>query len=492
MHISGKSAMILGAGPAGLASALELARNHVKTTVVEREAEVGGLCRTLRRDGYYFDIGGHRFFSKNREINELWREVLQDDYLVVNRKSRIFYNKRYFDYPLSLPNVIKNLGMKNSFFCFLSYLKSQWRRRGDDSTFEGWISNRFGARLYRIFFKSYTEKVWNIPCQTLSSDWAIQRIQGMSLRRALLHAILKNQNRFTKSLVTEFIYPIYGPGLFSEKLKRLSESLGSQYLLRKEVTAITHDDRQILEITLKGPEGEMQNHRSDYYLSSIPLTVLVQRLVPPPPEEIVETAERLRFRSFIVVNVILNRKNVFEDNWIYVHDPSVKLARIQNYKNWSHFMVKDPEKTSLGLEYFASEGDELWTKAPEDMIDFAMKELEAIGLGPGADLIDAFVVKIPKVYPIYHKTYREDLETIRRYLEGFSNLQVMGRTGMFRYDNSDHALLTGLYAARNLFGHHHDLWNVNTDPEYHEELGPYNKVINGIYPHPEAHPAGTP
>jgi len=474
------SILILGAGPAGLACAYEAAGLGARVSVLERDTRVGGLCRTIERNGNYFDIGGHRFFSKVDEINQLWHRILGKDLITVVRKSRIYFQKKYYDYPLKLFNVLANLGIWNAFLCFLSYLRILWQRAGDERTFEGWVSNRFGVRLYRIFFKTYTEKVWGIPCAELSSDWAVQRICGMSLRRALVDAFWRGGEANVKSLTRSFLYPTYGPGLFCDRLKTESENLGVQYELGQEVIRVHHDGERVTGVLVRDAEGKIQAQTADRYVSSIPLPVLVERLVPGPPEPVRQAAASLHFRSFLVVNVVLNRAQIFDDNWIYIHSPEVRLGRIQNYKNWSHYMVRDLQTTMLGLEYFVTEGDACWRRSDAQMIAAAMQDLETIGIAGKKDLLEAFVVRIPKVYPVYDEHYQKHVQVLREYLESFENLQVMGRCGMFRYDNSDHALLSGLYAARNLYGSAYDLWNINTEEEYHEEFGPYNKPLSAV------------
>lgn len=474
---SQENILVFGAGPAGLACALEVSRHGGHVRVIERENRVGGLCRTVCRNGNYFDIGGHRFFSKVEEINQLWRDILKEDALTVQRSSQIFFRKKYYHYPLNLLNVLSNMGLWQSFLCLISYLRALIFKNGEESTFEGWVTNRFGKRLYQIFFKTYTEKVWGIPCAQLSADWAVQRIRGMSLKRAVVDALFKNQSKKVKSFLKTFLYPTYGPGLFCDKLKKATEKLGAVYDLDSDLVSLVHQNQKIERAVIKTNSGEINNCFADVYVSSIPITVLIQKLTPEPPVEVMAAASRLRFRSFMVVNIVLNQKDIFNDNWIYIHSPEVRMGRIQNYKNWSHYMVKDLSTTTLGLEYFVTEGDALWNLSSEQMIDFSMNELETLGIARRNHLIDAFVIRVPKVYPVYDGGYKENLEIIKHYLNGFQNLQIVGRCGMFRYDNSDHALLSGLYAGRNIYGACHNLWEINVEDEYHEEFGAYNKAV---------------
>lgn len=462
--------LILGAGPAGMACAYTLAQHRRPCLVVDRETEPGGLCRTLNFHGYLFDIGGHRFLTKSAEVNTLWREVMGDDLLRVKRLSRISYRKRLFNYPLSFVNTFWNLGPIESARCIASYLWCKCTKPGDETTYQGWIVNRFGKRLYEIFFKTYTEKVWAVPCHDLSARWAQQRIRGLSLRVAIRQALFRTNGRAPKTLAEEFLYPRTGPGEFYRRLRERSTALGGQFAFGKTVTGIQHNGQEVTAVDVQdGRGGVIDTVPAERVFSSLPLPILVKLLRPRAPEPVLAAAMQLRFRSFIVLNVILDQGEVFRDQWIYVQSPDVKMGRIQNYKNWSPAMVVDPTKTSLGLEYFCTEGDELWRMNDVDLINFAVGELEQIGIASRRHLIDGFVVRRPNVYPVYSLEYKTHVTTLRRYLESFTNLQTLGRGGLFRYDNSDHALLTGIYAARNFMGDGpYDLWAVNTDGEYLE------------------------
>jgi len=465
-----KDVFIVGAGPSGMACAYTLAKAGQSSLVIERENTPGGLCRTLNFHGYLFDIGGHRFLTKSDEINKLWHEVVGDDLLLVNRLSRIYYRKKYFNYPLSLLNTIWNLGPVESALCFASYLRGKYLKPADDSTFEGWIINRFGKRLFDIFFKTYTEKVWAVAPKDISADWATQRIRGLSLKVAVKKALLGGRKEAAKTLTTKFLYPKTGPGEFYQRLKESAAGRGAQFMFNKAVASIRHQNQKITAVEIQNSQyGMAQALPADYLFSSMPLPVLIMSMEPPPPSEVIKAAQRLRSRSLLVVNIVLDRRRVFPDQWIYVHSPEVRLGRIQNYKNWSSAMVIDQRKTSLGLEYFCNEGDDLWEMNDVDLIDYAVNELERIGIASRRYLINGFVVRCPNVYPVYSLDYRDNVAIIRNYLGQFSNLQTIGRMGLFRYDNSDHALLTGIYAARNLLGKgHYDVWEVNTDETYLE------------------------
>ncbi|MCB9800154.1 MAG: NAD(P)/FAD-dependent oxidoreductase [Candidatus Omnitrophica bacterium] len=453
--------LILGAGPAGLSCAYELVRHGFEVTVIEKNAVVGGLCRTLQYEDYLFDIGGHRFLSKSPEVNQFWDEILPEDFLRVSRKSRIFYQNKFFSYPLRIGNAMSGLGMWESVQCVWSFIRTQIFKPENPSSFEGWMTQRFGQRLYEIFFKSYTEKVWGIPCSDISSDWADQRIQGLSLISAIRQAVSWSKESRHKSLTQEFLYPRLGPGLFYERLKEKNESLGVRHLLNTRVETVRYDHNRITEIDISSAQGTLETLPCDYLFSSIPLTHLVHRMDPQVPPGILEASERLQFRSFITVFLIFDQEKMFEDNWIYVHSSDVGVARIQNYKNWSPQMVPDPQKTSLGMEYFVTQGDELWNMSDEAMIELALKELTQIGFCRGATLIKGHVFRVANAYPVYSPGYRETVAEIKGFLSSIQNLQVLGRAGLFRYNNSDHAILTGFYGARNLMGGRHDLWNLD-------------------------------
>ncbi len=462
--------VILGAGPAGTACAYTLAKNGKSSLLIERDKVPGGLCQTLNFKNYLFDIGGHRFLSKSKEVNAFWHEIMGPDMLRVKRLSRIHYRGRYFDYPLSFSNTLKNIGILESLACFFSYLKHKYFKKVYDGTVEGWITNRFGKRLYEIFFKTYTEKVWGVDCVRLSSKWTAQRIKGLSLRVAIQNAVLNLGGKRPKTLADEFLYPPQGPGEFYKRLGERIEALGSKIDYEKTAVSVHHENQKVVSVEIRDEvSGAIKKIPADQVFSTVPLTVLARILKPAPPEAVLAAAQALRFRHFMVVNVILNRKDLFPDQWIYVHTPDVKMGRIQNYKNWSKAMVPDESKTSLGLEYFCWTEDEIWKMKDEDAIRFAMSELEKIGLASEADLQDGFVVRRMNVYPVYSMDYEKNVGIIRGYLESFRNLKTMGRGGLFRYDNSDHALLTGIFAARQFLGmKSEDIWAVNTDEEYLE------------------------
>ena len=467
-----KKVVIIGAGPAGLTAAYELSKAGIKSTVVEKDGVVGGLARTVNYGGYRFDIGGHRFFTKVRAVERMWQEVLGDDFLKRKRLSRIYYNNRFFYYPFRVTNALFGLGIWNSFLIAVSYLKSRLFPELPEDTFDKWVSNRFGKRLYVLFFKTYTEKVWGIPCTEISAEWASQRIKGLSLLQALKSALLKetnsNKEEVIKTLIEGFNYPKFGPGMMWETVAEKVTYDGSELLLNSDVQKIYTANGRVEKIELGGNAGEKHVHGTDF-ISSMPIRELIQKLEPEPPQQVVNAAARLNYRDFLTVSLIINKPDVFPDNWIYIHEPGVKLGRVQNFKNWSEDMVPDREKTCLGLEYFCFEGDGLWSMDDRELIDLAKGELEKINLVNASLIEDGTVVRMPKAYPVYDSNYHESLRIIREYLGGIQNLQLVGRNGMHKYNNQDHSMLTAMLAVKNILGADYDLWKVNAEQEYHEE-----------------------
>lgn len=469
--MSEKRIAIAGGGPSGLACAYTLARQGKEPFLVEKEEQVGGLCRTINFHGYLFDIGGHRFFSKNAEILELWRHVMGNDMLHVERKSKIYYRKRFFNYPLSFFNVFKNLGLWESFRCVLSFIANKYFSKRDESTLEGWITKQFGERLFWIFFRSYSEKLWGKSCENISSDWAEQRIRGLSLRVAVRDMFSGNRKNAPTTLIRQFLYPRTGPGEFYDRLKKNTTEWGTEIVTGREVVGVRHDGNRIVSIVTEDVcSRKREEIPVEHFFSSLPLPNLIKMLDPLPRSEgVLAAARELRFRSILIVNVILDRKDLFPDQWIYVHSPEVKLGRIQNYKNWSPAMVLDPNKTSLGLEYFCDEGDWFWRMNDVDLINLAVNEVERIGIVSRRNLIDGFVVRNAYAYPVYNLDYKKHVGVIREYLKRFENFQAMGRSGLFQYDNSDHALYQGICAARNFLGKTKcDLWDFGGNKMYLE------------------------
>ena len=464
--------VVVGAGPAGLIAAYELAKNGQKTTVLEQSDKVGGISRTETYKGYRFDIGGHRFFTKVGEVQALWKEILGDDFIQVPRLSRIYYRNRFFDYPLSISNTLKNLGPVDSTMIVLSYLKARAKAKMNPEfeaeNFEEWVTERFGGRLYRTFFKSYTEKVWGIPCSKIQAEWAAQRIKGLSLSKAVINALFGSND--TKTLIKEFDYPVLGPGMMWEKCADLIEETGSRVEMHTRAVKIERTGNRIDRIVAQKGE-ETFELTGDHYVSSMPVSALVKRLDPPAPPEVLKAANGLKYRDFLIVPIIVNLKSLFPDNWIYIHSPDFKVGRIQNFKNWSAAMVPESDKTCLGMEYFCSEGDSIWEMDDAELIRLASEEIVGLGLVPDTSFVeDGTVIRQKKAYPVYDGDYRKHLSVLQGYIEGFENLQTIGRNGMHRYNNQDHSMLTGLLAAKNILGEHHDLWDINTERSYHEDF----------------------
>jgi protoporphyrinogen oxidase len=474
MSTADKKVIIIGAGPAGLTAAYELGKTGTPAVVLEKDDVVGGLSRTVDHRGYLFHIGGHRFFTKVQYVHDLWREILGDeDFPRRKRLSRIHYRKVLFYYPLRVGNTLRGLGLGSSLLILLSYLRAQLFPIAPEDTLEAWVSNRFGRRLYRIFFKTYTEKVWGIPCSEISADWAAQRIKGLSLFTAVKNALLQQQSKdksaTVTSLIDSFHYPRRGPGMMWETAARRARENGSEVLLKAQVVRIlrTHDRVQALEAAV---DGRKRIFEGSHFISSMPIRELIERLDPPAPAEVLEAARSLHYRDFITVALVIDKEHLFPDNWIYVHDPAVKLGRIQNFKNWSPDMLPDSSKTCLGLEYFCFEGDGLWNMPDQQLIELAKSELKTLGLAEPADVVDGKVVRVPKAYPVYDSNHREALACIRRFLGPLTNLQLVGRNGMHKYNNQDHSMLTAMLAVRNIQGANHRLWEVNVEQEFHEEV----------------------
>jgi protoporphyrinogen oxidase len=458
---------IVGAGPAGLTAAYELVKQGIIPVVLEKGDKVGGLARTETYKGYRFDIGGHRFYTKVEAVQQLWQEVLGNDFIKVPRLSRIFYRGRFFNYPISAFNTLFNLGIIESALIILSYLKVRiWPLR-EEATFEQWVINRFGERLYKTFFKTYTEKVWGIPCSEIQADWAAQRIKGLSLTTAIVNALFGSND--TKTLIKEFDYPALGPGMMWEKFAEAVEKKDGKVYLDTKVISFEREGNKIQSITAEH-NGELVQYSAENFITSMPISALVARLQPQPPAEVLHAARSLKYRDFLIVSLILDRPNLFPDNWIYIHSPEVQVGRIQNFKNWSAALVPDASKTCLGMEYFCNEGGELWEMSDAELVELATRELVELGLAAEADVEDGVVLRQPKAYPVYDAEYRGHLRVLEGFLSGIENLQTIGRNGMHRYNNQDHSMLTGMLAARNLLGEKHDLWDVNTERSYYEDF----------------------
>jgi protoporphyrinogen oxidase len=466
--------VIAGGGPAGLTAAYELTRHGHPCVVLEADRHlVGGISRTDEYKGYRFDIGGHRFFSKSAEVNAIWREVLGDELLTRSRLSRIYYDRKFFHYPLKPADALLKLGPARAARCLLSYLRARLRPIRPERSVEDWVVNRFGRLLFEIFFKTYTEKVWGMPTSEISADWAAQRIKGLSLTRAVLNALLPARGskggEVIKTLIDSFQYPRLGPGQMWEAARDRVAASGGAVHMGRRVVEVEHDGEAVTAFVARDAQGHATRYHGRNFLSTLPIRHLVRALRPRPPAEVVAAAESLKYRDFLTVVLIVDQPETFPDNWIYVHEPEVRLGRVQNFKNWSPSLVPDPSRTSLGLEYFCFEGDDLWSMPDADLIALGRREIDAIGLVRADRVVDGTVVRMPKAYPVYDDAYQSHLAVIRAWLRRLGNLELAGRNGMHKYNNQDHSMMTALLAARNILGlGRFDTWKVNTDAEYHE------------------------
>jgi protoporphyrinogen oxidase len=473
---------VIGAGPAGLTAAYCLSKEARSVIVIERDPlYVGGISRTVDYKGFLFDIGGHRFFSKSKEVVALWHEILPDDFISRPRLSRIYYNGKFFSYPLKAFEALFKLGVFTSAACMLSYAYAKAFPIKPARTFHEWVRNQFGERLFQIFFKTYTEKVWGMSCDEISADWAAQRIKGLDLITAVLNG-LKRSLRIggkakagagsgagtVKTLIENFQYPRKGPGMMWDAAARKIRNNGGRILMGRELVALEYDDATNLwRIEVAHAHGR-ETYSARHVISSAPVRELVQRIKPAPISLL--HARALRYRDFLTVALMVRKDELFPDNWIYIHDPSVKVGRVQNFRSWSPEMVPDG-MSCLGLEYFCFEGDGLWSAADCDLIELAKKEVAQIGLVSADEIVDACVVRQAKAYPVYDEGYRDNIEAIRLDLEGsYPTLHLVGRNGMHKYNNQDHAMMTAMLTARNILARQrlYDVWNVNEDAEYHE------------------------
>ena len=461
--------IIAGAGPAGLTAAYEACKQGLNPVVFEKSAEVGGISKTVNYKDYLFDVGGHRFFTKYQEVKIIWDEILGENFLTRPRLSRIYYNNNFFYYPLKPLNALKNLGLINSVSIVWSYIYSQIRPYKDVKNFEEWISNKFGKKLFNIFFKTYTEKVWGISCTEIQADWAAQRIKSLSLGKAILNSIgFLGKGRVT-TLIDEFQYPRKGPGQMWNTAQELVEKKGGKVKLNTPVVQFNRKSDAITSLTIQN-NGSLQEVSGDHFLSTIPLRELILGIKPDTPVKVRDAAQNLKYRDFFTVGLIIDKPSIFPDNWIYIHSPEVQVGRIQNFKNWSPEMVPDPKMTTLGLEYFCFDTDDIWKKHDEELIEMAKEEAVKLKFASPEQIIDGLVIRSQKTYPIYDEGYLERGSIIQSYLEGFKNFQTMGRNGLHRYNNQDHSMLSAMYAIRNILGEDQSVWDINIDDEYHETI----------------------
>lgn len=457
--------VIFGAGPAGLTAAYELAKNGVRSLVLEQDGVVGGLARTVEHNGYRFDIGGHRFFTKLSYIEQIWKELLGSDLLVRPRLSRIYYRSRFFHYPLEPLNALLGLGPLEASLCFASFLRSRLSPTLPEADFKTWVSNRFGKRLFEIFFNSYTEKVWGMPCDQISAEWGKQRIRGMSLSTILRDALggwLRGAET-ARSLARQFYYPRLGPGMMWSRMRERIEQQGAVVVLNAPVEEICYAPDRVTGVRAGG-----HLYAGEEFISSIPVQELICRLSPASPE-LRQVSGDFHYRDFITVALIVRGADLFSDNWLYIHDPNVMVGRIQNYGNWSPDMAPGASTSCLGLEYFCQHSDGLWCMSDAELTALAVHELKYLGLTPDVELLGSKVVRMPRAYPVYDGTYRRGITAVQQFLRTKPNLQLIGRNGMHRYNNQDHAMITGVLAARNIMGERHDLWDLEADSGYLED-----------------------
>jgi len=458
--------VILGAGPAGLTAAYELSNLGTPCLVLEQDAVVGGLARTVEYKGFRFDIGGHRFYTKVSLVQQIWRDVLGDDLLTCKRLSRIYYKSRFFQYPLEPLDAVRGLGVIEALRCAFSFLQGQLFPTRPERDFATWVSNRFGRRLFETFFESFTEKVWGMECRKIAAEWAAQRIQGLSLWSLLRDALLQRCDKQTKTLIKEFQYPRLGPGMLWSRMKEIVEQRGVPVILNSPVESIRRQQGKIVSVQAGG-----KTYQGTHFISSIPIRELIQKLHPAAPPPLLAAAKKFHYRDFLTVALMVRGRNLFPDNWIYVHDLAVRAGRVQNYGNWSPEMTPHPDLTCLGVEYFCNVTDPIWKARDTDLIALATREMVQLGLVREHDVIDGSVVRMPKAYPVYDRGYQGGLATVREFLATVPNLQLVGRNGMHRYNNQDHSMLTAILAARNVAGAHFDLWNLSVDRDY-LEAGP--------------------
>ena len=461
-----------------MTAAYQLSKAGLPVLVLEGDPHyVGGIARTVKYKGFGFDIGGHRFFSKSREVEDLWTEIAGADMLERPRSSRIYFGGQFFAYPLKPVDALFKLGVFKSALCILSFAHARLFPRPDPKSFEDWVSNQFGERLFDIFFKTYTEKVWGMSCSEISADWAAQRIKGLSLGSAIKHALLpqrqtNNGQDVIKTLIDTFRYPRRGPGMMWELCAEKTRKMGGEVLLGRRVTGCRFDcARGTWIVQAETADGGIELYEGEHLISSMPVRDLVSQIEPRLPAPAIAAAQSLKYRDFLTVGLIVREPNKITDNWIYVHDPSVKVGRIQNYKAWSPEMVPDPAYCNYGLEYFCFEGDGLWAMSDEDLIALAIREIEQIGLGSAADVSDGCVIRQRKAYPVYDEGYAKHVETVRDALERHcTNIHLVGRNGMHKYNNQDHAMMTAMLTAKNIIAGSNafDVWKVNQDAEYLE------------------------
>lgn len=465
---SSKRLIVIGAGPGGLTAGLEATRRGWQVTVLEADSQVGGLAKTVVHDGNAFDIGGHRFFTKFPQVEAWWNSVMgPEGFIEVPRSSRIYYGGKFFRYPLRAGDALRQLGVWRALHILASYAYARLRPRRPEQTFEDWITNRFGRQLYLRFFRSYTEKVWGIPCAELSADWAAQRIKSFSLAAAIRQSLFGQETTQLTTLIDHFRYPRRGPGELWGRVQHLiTQAGGSVRTLHRVQQVVCNASGGFSVVAATG--NSTASYEADAIISTLALPDLLAYLSPKPPADILLAASRLTYRDFASVLMVVNRTQLFSDNWIYIHDPGVRASRLQNYNNWSAAMVRQPNTTCLGMEYHCQRGDDVWERSDDSLITLAKQELATLGFARPQEISSAWVIREPRAYPRYTDNYAEHVRTIATYLATIPGLLTVGRNGMHKYNNQDHSMLTAMLAVDNLAGAAHDLWAVNADDEYHE------------------------
>jgi len=469
---------IIGAGPAGLTAGYLLTKQGLSVAIIEKDTRyVGGISRTVEHEGYRFDIGGHRFFSKSQAVVDLWNEILPDDFIQRPRMSRIYYEGKFYSYPLRAFEALFNLGVMRSTLCMASYVMAKAFPRKEVRSFEDWTTNQFGQKLYSIFFKTYTEKVWGMPCDEMSADWAAQRIKGLSLGGAVIDGLKRslglnkrrNDGMAVKTLLETFRYPRQGPGMMWDAARDKVLAGGNRVLMGTALHQISQDQATGRWRVAARRGDEMLTINAGHVISSAPMRELAGRIHPLPAT--LPNALDLNYRDFLTVALMIRSDDLFPDNWIYIHDPRVKVGRVQNFRSWSPEMVPDEALACVGLEYFCFEGDGLWSASDDDLVALATKELATLGLADPATVVGGRVVRQEKAYPVYDDAYRTNVEEMRGELEArYPTLHMVGRNGMHRYNNQDHAMMTAMLTVRNIQAGEriYDIWAVNEDAEYHE------------------------
>lgn len=459
--------VVIGAGPAGITTGFLLAKKKQKVTVLEQDSQVGGIARTIRYKKFRFDIGGHRFFAKHPKINRFWRKMLGKELMSVSRKSRIFSQGKFFSYPLEPLDALGCLGFQQSILALGSYLMSKAKPIKSPKTLEDVYINSFGKHLYKRFFEGYSQRLWGISPKKMEPDWGFQRVGRLSLPGAIKDAFLPHSSK-VKSLIKKFYYPRLGPGQMWETVSQKFEQIGSQLFLKTKVIKIFHQKGRITGLETTNPK--LKRLETDQLVSSMPIKNLINSLVPKPEKEILKAADSLKYRDLILVALVIDKKDIFPDQWIYIQDPEYTCLRIQNVNNWSQAMVGDKNKTVLGVEYVTDEEKPLWRMTDQELTELAKKEAAKLGFADPGQIVDAKVIRQAKAYPVYDLGYHQPLETIKNYLTQFPNLTLIGRNGMHKYNNMDHSMLMAIQAVENFFGKKHNLWQVNAEAEYLEKL----------------------